>query len=216
MGRNGWKATTFPNRGNSKHADRLVYVACQIMLLRTPRLLIRNFTATDLEAFLAYRNDPEIAKYQGWSLPYPREKAEELIREMQDPRTHKIGEWLQLALTLESTRELIGDTAFVILGDDARQASVGFTIASAHQKKGYGTEAMTALLDYLFADLGLHRVIADCDTENTGSWRTLEKLGFRREAHFVESLLVGEEYTSEFHYGLLQREWRARAAFRNC
>lgn len=171
---------------------------------------------SDLEVFLAYRNDPEVAKYQSWQLPYPREKAEELIREMQDLHTQKVGEWLQLALTLESTRELVGDIAYVILGDDARQARVGFTIASGHQKKGFATEAMTSLLDHLFSDLDLHRVVADCDTDNIGSWRTLEKLGFRREAHFVESLLVGEDYTSEYHYGLLQREWRARAAFRNC
>ncbi|MBL7941753.1 MAG: GNAT family N-acetyltransferase, partial [Flavobacteriales bacterium] len=97
-----------------------------------------------------------------------------------------------------------------------RQCSIGFTIASAYQRNGYASEAMTALLDYLFEDVDMHRVVADCDAENIGSWKTLEKLGFRREAHFVESLLIDNEYTSEFHYGLLQREWRAKAAFRNC
>ena len=93
---------------------------------------------------------------------------------------------------------------------------VGFTIASTYQKNGYATEALTMLLDYLFEDVDMHRVVADCDTENIASWKTLEKLGFRREAHFVESLLIGKEYTSEYHYGLLQREWRAKAAFRTC
>ena len=186
------------------------------MFLHTQRLLIRNFTASDLEAFLAYRNDPDVAKYQSWSLPYPREKAQALIREMQDVHAPKVDDWLQLAIELKETGELIGDLAFVIKADDARQAIIGFTIASAHQKKGYVTEAVTVLLDYLFEDIDMHRVIADCDTENIGSWKTLEKLGFRREAHFVESLLVGNEYTSEYHYGLLQREWRAKAAFRNC
>jgi aminoglycoside 6'-N-acetyltransferase len=127
-----------------------------------------------------------------------------------------VNDWLQLAIELKTTGELIGDVAFVIKADDIRQAVIGFTIASAHQKQGYITEAATALLDYLFEDLDMHRVIADCDTENIGSWKTLEKLGFRREAHFVESLLIGNEYTSEYHYGMLQREWRAKAAFRNC
>ena len=186
------------------------------MFLHTQRLLIRNFNVSDLEAFLAYRNDPDVAKYQSWSVPYPREKAEALIHEMQDIHAPKVNEWLQLAIEAKETGELIGDVAFVIKGDDARQAIIGFTIASAHQRKGYITEAATALLDYLFEDLDMHRVTADCDTENIGSWKTLEKLGFRREAHFVESLLIGNEYTSEYHYGLLQREWRAKAAFRNC
>lgn len=186
------------------------------MNLHTQRLLIRNFTASDLEAFLAYRNDPEVAKYQSWSLPYPREKAEAFIREMQDVHAPRQGDWLQLALELKETGEMIGDVAFGVKEDDPRQCSVGFTIASAYQKNGYATEALTALLDYLFEDVDMHRVVADCDTKNAGSWKTLEKLGFRREAHFVESFLQGKEYSSEYFYGLLQREWRAKAAFRNC
>lgn len=180
------------------------------MFLHTPRLLIRNFTASDLEVFLAYRNDPDVAKYQGWSVPYPREKAETLIAAVKDIHAPKQGEWLQLALELKQTAALIGDVAFCIKDDDVRQAVIGFTIASAYWKKGFATEALTTLLDYLFEDIDMHRVVADCDTENIGSWKTLEKLGFRREAHMVESLLIGKEYTSEYHYGLLQREWRAK------
>lgn len=186
------------------------------MNLHTQRLLIRNFTTSDLDAFLAYRNDPEVAKYQSWSLPYPREQAEVFIREMQDIHAPKQGDWLQLALEIKETGEMIGDVAFGVKEDDPRQCSVGFTIASAYQKNGYATEALTALLDYLFEDVDMHRVVADCDTENVGSWKTLEKLGFRREAHFVDSFLYGKEHRSEYFYGLLQREWRAKAAFRNC
>lgn len=185
------------------------------MFLHTQRLLLRNFTASDLESFLAYRNDPQVAKYQSWTLPYAREKGRAFIAEMTDMHAPKQGQWLQLALELKETGSLIGDVAFCIKDDDARQAVIGFTIVSACWQKGFATEALTALLDYLFEDIDLHRVTADCDTENSGSWKTLEKLGFRREAHFVESVLIGNEYTSEFHYGLLQREWRARAAFGN-
>lgn len=186
------------------------------LYFHTQRLLIRNFTASDLEAFLAYRNDPAAAKYQGWSLPYSRELGEAFIAEMKDVHAPKQGKWLQLALELKETGALIGDIAFCIKDDDIRQAVIGFTIAHEYWQKGFATEALTALLDYLFEDIDLHRVVADCDTENIGSWKTLEKLGFRREAHFVESLLTVEGYTSEYHYGLLQREWRAKAAFRNC
>jgi RimJ/RimL family protein N-acetyltransferase len=180
------------------------------MFLHSSRLILRNFKDSDLETFLAYRNDPDVAKYQGWSLPYPREKAQAFIQEMKDVHVPKQGEWLQLALELKETGEMIGDMAFCIKAEDARQATIGFTIASAFWRKGYAAEALSALLDYLFEDIDLHRISADCDTENTGSWKTLEKLGFRREAHLVESLLIGGEYTSEYYYGMLQREWRAR------
>ena len=178
------------------------------MFLHTQRLLLRNFNASDLEAFLAYRNDPAVAKYQSWDVPYPREKGDEFIAEMGDIHPPKQGQWLQLALELKETGALIGDAAFCIKDDDARQAVIGFSVASAYWRKGFATEALTALLDYLFEDIDLHRVTADCDVENVGSWKTLEKLGFRREAHFVESFLVDNRYTSEYYYGLLQREWR--------
>jgi len=131
------------------------------MFLHTQRLLLRNFTASDLEVFLAYRNDPAVAKYQSWSLPYTREKGEAFIREMQDVHAPKQGDWLQLALELKETGVLIGDVVFGVKEEDIRQCTVGFTIASAYWKHGYATEAMTALLDYLFEDVDMHRVVAD-------------------------------------------------------
>ena len=177
------------------------------MFLHTRRLLLRNFTDADKEIFMAYRNDPLVAKYQSWSLPYSQEQAQAFIDEMKDIHAPKQGQWLQLAIELKETSSLIGDVAFCIK-DDIRQATIGYTIASHFWNQGFVTEALTVLLDYLFEDINLHRIVADCDTENIGSWKTLEKLGFRREGHFVESLLIDDKYTSEYHYGLLQREWR--------
>lgn len=182
------------------------------MNLHTQRLLLRNFQDSDLETFITYRNDPLVAKYQSWSLPYSHEKAKEFIDEMKDIHAPKQGQWLQLALELKETGILIGDVAFCIKDDDIRQATIGFTISSGYWNQGFATEALNVLLDYLFEDINLHRVVADCDTENIGSWKTLEKLGFRREAYFVESLLIDGKYTSEYHYGLLQSEWRNKKA----
>ncbi len=180
------------------------------MLLQTPRLIIRNFEDSDIESFVAYRNIPEVAKYQGWKIPYPRERAVQLIREMRGMQFPQPGHWLQLALILKESGRMIGDVGVRIKKDDSRQAVIGFTLTPEYWRMGYATEAVTSLLEFLFDELDLHRVLADCDTENTGSWRTLEKVGFRREAHFVDSFLMGEDYASEYIYGMLQREWRAR------
>jgi RimJ/RimL family protein N-acetyltransferase len=180
------------------------------LLLNAERLVLRNFKDSDLESFLSYRNDPQVAKYQGWDIPYAREQGVKLIKDMKDMHAPKQGHWLQLALELKATGEMIGDLGCFIKSEDARQATIGFTIAPEHWRKGYAAEAVSCLLEFLFGDLDLHRVAADCDIENTGSWHTLEKLGFRREAHFVENLFFKGAYVSEYHYGLLQREWRMR------
>ncbi|MFN8412981.1 MAG: GNAT family N-acetyltransferase [Anaerolineales bacterium] len=180
------------------------------MILNAKRLILRSFKESDLESFLEYRNDAEVSRYQGWSVPYAREQGLRFLAEMKDVEAPKQGQWLQLAIELKNTGEMIGDVGAQIKHEDARQAVIGFTVVSSHWRNGYGVEAIRCLLEFLFDDLDLHRVTADCDVENVASYRTLEKLGFRREAHFVESYLVGRVYTSEFHYGMLQREWREK------
>ena len=178
------------------------------MYIQTERLILRNFVNGDLEMFLAYRNDPEVAKYQGWGIPFPREKGEAFVANMKEKVAPKQGGWFQFAIALKDTDELIGDLGCYIKEDDIRQARIGFTLAAKYWRKGYISEAIPHLLEYLFEDMDLHRIVADCDVDNIASYRTLEKLGFRREAHFVESYLMDGVYTSEYHYGLLQREWR--------
>jgi RimJ/RimL family protein N-acetyltransferase len=176
--------------------------------LETDRLIIRRFTNDDLEAFLAYRNDPEVAKWQGWSVPYPREKAVEFIEEMKNRDPNEPGEWLQIAIVTKAENEFIGDGAFFIKKDDNRQAYVGCTIAQKHWRKGYGVEATRRLLEYLFETRGIHRVIAETDVENAASYSTLERLGFRREAHLVENIWFKGNWASEYHYAMLEREWK--------
>lgn len=179
------------------------------MILNSKRLIIRNFKDSDIESFLLYRNIPEVAKYQGWKLPYPREAAVQLVDEMRNIESPQAGRWLQLMLELRDTHEVIGDIGIRLKREDPRQAVIGFTLAPAHWRKGYMTEAVVTILGFLFDVLNLHRVSADCDTENIASWRTLEKAGFRREAHFVENYPMGDFYASEYIYSILQREWQA-------
>lgn len=179
------------------------------MFLHTQRLILRNFAEEDIDVFIAYRNEPEVAKFQGWSVPYPREQAEKYIASIKDMHAPKQGDWFQIAIALKDFNELIGDIGCFVKPEDARQATIGFALASKYWRMGYASEAVLCWLGYLFDDLDMHRVTADCDVENTASFRLLEKIGFRREAHFMESYPVHSGYASEYHYGLLQREWRA-------
>jgi len=175
-------------------------------LLETDRLHIRHFQDSDLEPFWAYRNDPDVARYQGWDVPYPREKAQEFIAEMKAKDPSVQGEWFQAVIEEMTSSELVGDAAFYLKKDDP-QAYIGCTIARPYWRKGYGIEATRRLLDYLFGELGLHRVIAITDVENIASFGMLERMGFRREGHFVENLMFKGQWASEYHYAMLKREW---------
>jgi RimJ/RimL family protein N-acetyltransferase len=177
--------------------------------IETERLLLRHFHESDLEPFLAYRNDPEVRKYQGWQVPYLREMAADFIDEMKAAVPGEEGRWFQTAIQRKADHVLIGDLAFHPLRGNPRQAYFGFTLARPFWGQGYASEAARALLDHLFGVLAMHRIIADCDVDNANSYRLLERLGFRREAHHVENYwLGGDRWGDEYVYALLEREWR--------
>jgi RimJ/RimL family protein N-acetyltransferase len=83
-------------------------------------------------------------------------------------------------------------------------------LAAAYHGNGYGVEAVTELVRYLFNDLKMHRVIANCDPENHSAYHLLEKVGFRREGHFTESLWFKGCWASEYWYAILNHEWKVK------
>lgn len=178
-----------------------------MLTIRTERLLLRPLCPDEAAAMAAYRSDPEVARYVPWTAPYPLAKAEELIGQMQGRTGLLPGEWLLLAVERKQDATLIGDCA-VRLSDDARQATIGYVLARPHHGQGFATEAVRALLGELFTVQGLHRVTAECGTDNLASWRLLERVGMRREAHLVESIFFKGAWASDYHYGILASEWR--------
>jgi aminoglycoside 6'-N-acetyltransferase len=177
--------------------------------METNRLILRTFEMRDVPGFAAYRSDPEVARYQGWDAPFSEQQAEKFVRSMRRVSPGAPGKWLQLAIEVRSSGELAGDCAFQVGGGDPHQATIGVTLAKRFQGQGYGYEAVARLLDYLFFELRLHRVHADCDELNRASYHLMEKLGMRREAHFIESMWFKGRWSSEYWYAILDREWAA-------
>jgi RimJ/RimL family protein N-acetyltransferase len=200
--------------GNKAESSPPFYVGCQkasesVLPLYTDRLILRRFADDDQQALAAYRNDPEVARYQSWEHCTPSE-ARLLIAENKNQPVGVPGEWINFAIALRDRDELVGDLALQIKERDAKQAVLGFTIARSHQRQGLGSEAVGAVLDYLFASMALHRVTADCDPRNEGSWRLMERLGMRREGHFIRSLWFKGDWADEYIYAILHDEWKAR------
>jgi RimJ/RimL family protein N-acetyltransferase len=175
--------------------------------LTSERLVLRRFRPEDLDAFVAYRSDPGVARYQSWEAPYPRSQARQFLQELETIHPDTPGEWFQFAVALRATDRLIGDCAAHVPADDPRQAEIGFTLAPEHQGHGYATEAVRRLLRYLLIERGKHRVSATCDDRNTRSAAVLERVGMRREGHLVESTWSKGEWANDLLYAVLRHEW---------
>jgi RimJ/RimL family protein N-acetyltransferase len=177
--------------------------------IESPRLILRRFRLSDLEPFLAYLNDPEVARYQSWE-SYTQEQARELIEKQRGLSPGTPGQWFTFALELKATGKLIGHVALKMTEEN--QAEMGFTLACEGQGKGLAFEAASSVLDYAFTKLKLHRVIAIADCENEKSTALLSRLGLRREGHFIQNIWFKGRWGSEYSYAILRDEWLERRA----
>ncbi|MFK4789375.1 GNAT family N-acetyltransferase [Microbacterium sp. ZW T5_56] len=160
--------------------------------LRTERLLIRPATVEDAASIWEYRSLPDV---YAWITAAPQSFVEFEYHFSAPER---------LALTL--VIELAGDEPQVIgdlmlrrsdayaqaeIRDQARDAEVelGWVLNPAHTRRGYATEAIRAVRNAAFDQLGAHRVIAACFAANEPSWRLMERVGMRREEYSRASSL---------------------------
>ena len=134
----------------------------------TNRLVLRHFAAADLERLLAYRRDPEVARYQGWST-LSRDEAIRFIEGNAQTDLLLPGDWLQIAIAEKQTNLLVGDIGIHLLAGDPTALEIGFTLARREQGKGYGYEAANALIKRLFNEAPIKRIIGITDERNVPS-----------------------------------------------
>ncbi len=85
---------------------------------------------------------------------------------------------------------------------------IGYALAPNERGKGYGTESVKIIVDYLFLSNGIMRIQAQTDDENRVSQRILEKSGFRKEGVIRRSFFFNGEYRDQALYSILREEWR--------
>lgn len=182
------------------------YYTIEIVKIQTARLTIRHLQLSDLSDFHVYRSNPEVTKYQGFDV-MTLEQAEDFIRYNSTKYFGKAGEWIQYGIENIETKQLIGDCAIKLEGNDIRIAEIGITISHLEQKKGFAKEALLGLLTFLFDTKEIHRVVETVDTENIASVNLLKSTGFKQEGHFIENIFFKGKWGSEFQYAMLKREW---------
>ena len=172
--------------------------------LLTSRLSIEPLCENDLDTFISYRQDPEIARYQGWEPTYSKQQAQELLAKQFGVLSPVPGNWLQLAIHDRVSGELLGDVGLHRLVDERPKFEVGYTLAKSNQGQGYAREALGRLIDYLFEEKSAQEIIADCDDRNLASVRLLEYLGFKHIPEKSWTEFFKNELVKVDHYELVR------------
>lgn len=111
------------------------------------------------------------------------------------------------AIELHETGEVVGSIA-INPYEQHRRAEIGYWVAVAHWGRGYMTEAVRAIIDYGFRELGLNRVHAECHGDNPASARVLEKAGMTYEGTLRQHSFRLGRFADKLQFGILRSEWR--------
>lgn len=142
----------------------------------TERLILRRFMDLDLDLFLCYRRDPQIARFQSWSIPSDDE-ARSFVNEMHTAEIGIPGEWFQIAIAHKRSNLLLGDIGMQIYAEDPTVVEIGFTLSRNEHGKGYAKEAVQALIDSLFETGTINKIVGITDIRNKTSINLLRRLG---------------------------------------
>lgn len=168
--------------------------------------MIRPWEDGDFEAFFEIQRDAGVAQ---WLYNEPRDEADARrhfeVKKAGD-ELRQDGDWISGGAFHDG--ELVVDVAFNWASAEHRTGEIGYITHPRHQGRGYATEAARAMLAWAFEEAGFHRVVGRIEPRNEPSARVLEKLGMRKEAHFVENEWIKGEWSSEAVYAILEREWQ--------
>ena len=174
--------------------------------IRTPRLTLRPFIESDWRLVHDYNADPQVVRYMRWG---PNREADTIAfvsraiaNSTAAPRTE-----FDFAVVRSEDDALIGNCNLRLTGDAALEGTIGYLFHPDHWGNGFATETVEALLQHGFEHLGLHRIVANCHSENLASQRVLEKNGMRLEAHFRRQTFLRGGWVDMYLYAMLKEEW---------
>ncbi|MFG5407994.1 GNAT family N-acetyltransferase [Piscinibacter sakaiensis] len=154
--------------------------------------MLRSLRLADLPAFAAYRADPQVAEFQGWT-PMDAVQARRFLAETAGATRLLPGQWVQLGIALAATDELVGDVG-LHLAADATVVELGFTLARAHQRQGHGLRAVGLAAGAAFEHACVVQLRARTDARHPAAITLLGRAGFA-PAGSIDTVFKGRPCT---------------------
>lgn len=171
---------------------------------KTERLKLRPIDQKDSEAVFKYRSDSITNQFQGW-IPKTIEDVHEFIKKV-SPKINIENTWFQFVIIKKSNNEIIGDVGIHFCEVENKQVEIGITLDKNEHGKGFATETLKEIINYLFSTLDKQKIVCSIDPQNVKSIKLVESLGFIKEAHLKESLLLNNLLVDELIYSIVQKE----------
>ena len=178
-----------------------------IPTIETPRLIMRGMKVSDTEDMYAYACREDVTRYLTWE-PHPDMKhTKEYLTYI--GQRYRTGDFYDWAVVCKADNHMIGTCGFTKFDFASDSAEIGYVINPDYHGKGYGTEAVEAVLRFGFEELHLHRMEARFIKENTPSLRLMERVGMTLEGYARESLFLKGKYQTIGYCSILKSEYES-------
>jgi [ribosomal protein S5]-alanine N-acetyltransferase len=175
--------------------------------LETRRLLLRDFIDSDWQIILSLSSEPRVTRWQDYLPEASEARCREWVSEFIVHNSERPRFAYNLSIILLSTGEKIGWVGWGHASDKRiGDRDFGYAIVPAHWNKGYMTEAMVAVLAYIFAEDDANSVFGECDALNHGSSGVMKKAGMHLVREWEEERADGRTYP--MHRYLISRSQR--------
>jgi len=150
----------------------------------TPRVLTERMELKPLPAIAAAalpEDREEASRILGAALPVEWPQPDLLdvlpLQAAASQETECYGVWVMIE---RESGSVVGDVGFIGPPDENGSIEVGYSVIPDRRRRGYATEAASAIVEWALSEPGVEVVVAGCDRDNEPSIRTLERLGFQR------------------------------------
>lgn len=153
-------------------------------IIKTKRLILRPFIIEDAEKmFENWASDKEVSKYLSWSAHEDVNSTKLCIENWVNSYSSK--ETYHWVIACKDTpNEVIGSIGIVRIDSYLEQGEIGYCLSKKYWNKGITSEALKAIIDYLFDECGFVRLSAYHDVLNTFSGKVMKKCGMQLEGTF--------------------------------
>ena len=174
-------------------------------LIESERLILRQITPKDAADLFACQSDPEVFRYSRRSEETSLESATHTLNRLL--KWHQERFMLSWAIVLKENQRFIGRFQMEEWSDEDHRAAVGYLLGKPYWGNGYATEALRAVIAYLFEQTTVNRIYASTWAENTASARVLEKARMRFEGLSRQKRFAKGAFRDTKNYAILREDF---------
>ncbi|PFZ32903.1 GNAT family N-acetyltransferase [Bacillus wiedmannii] len=174
------------------------------MRLESKRIYLRPLCQLDAPIILESTTDNEIRYMTGTKSTFSLEQIKTHIDHINNDSSR-----YDFAICLKSTEEMIGELSILDIDEENKRAGFRISMLSiALTGQGYGTEAITIVLKFVFEQLYLNRLQLEVFSHNLRGIRAYEKVGFVKEGTLRQSLFYNDTFSDEIIMAILKSDYK--------